>query len=142
MNSFYLVKDLDMLFIIVVGALGAFEIVNLLLAGGNKLFKTVLGYAWIPEIILSIGLPALAALTGTISGVVIAAVSGFMITMTLMVCKKVVGTRKYVKNETTGKREWVETNGMPFSQFVRELGFKSFYKAKSFVSDVARPVTA
>ena len=130
-----------MLFIVVVGALGCFEIINLLRQAGNKTFKTILGYAFIPEIILSIGLPALAALTGTISGVVIAAVAGFMITMTLMVCKKVVGTRKYVKNETTGKREWVETNGMPFSQFVRELGFKSFYKAKSFVSDVARPVT-
>ena len=131
-----------MLFVIVVGALGAFEILNLLRQAGNKTFKTILGYVWIPEIILSIGLPALAALTGTISGVVIAAFSGFMITMALMVAKKVVGTRKYVKNETTGKREWVETNGMPFSQFVRELGFKSFYKAKSFVSDVARPVTA
>ena len=130
-----------MLFITVVGALSAFEIINLLKQAGNKTFKTILGYVWIPEIILSIGLPALAALTGTISGVVIAAFSGFMITMALMVAKKVVGTRKYVKNETTGKREWVETNGMPFSQFVRELGFKSFYKAKSFVSDVARPVT-
>ena len=141
MNSFYLFRELDMLFIIVVGALSAFEIINLLKQAGNKTFKTILGYVWIPEIILSIGLPALAALTGTISGVVIAAFSGFMITMALMVAKKVVGTRKYVKNETTGKREWVETNGMPFSQFVRELGFKSFYKAKSFVSDVARPVT-
>ena len=130
-----------MLFIVVVGALGAFEIINLLRQCGNKTFKTLLGYVYIPEIILSIGLPALAALTGTISGVVIAAVAGFMITMTLMVCKKVVGTRKYVKNETTGKREWVETNGMPFSQFVRELGFKTFNKTKSFVSDVARPVT-
>ena len=100
-----------MLFIIVVGALSAFEILNLLRQAGNKTFKTILGYVWIPEIILSIGLPALAALTGTISGVVIAAFSGFMITMALMVAKKVVGTRKYVKNETTGKREWVEYEG-------------------------------
>ena len=128
-----------MLFVIVVGALGAFEILNLLRQAGNKTFKTILGYLWIPEIILSIGLPALAALTGTISGVVIAAVSGFMITMTLMVCKKVIGTRKRVKNPITGKKEWKETSGMPFSQYVRELGLSIFDKVKTFGLNVAKP---
>ena len=128
-----------MLFITVVGALGAFEIINLLRQAGDKAFKTVLGYVWIPEIILSIGLPALAALTGTISGVVIAAVSGFMITMTLMVCKKVIGTRKRVKNPITGKKEWKETSGMPFSQYVRELGLSVFSKLKTFGINVIKP---
>ena len=128
-----------MLFITVVGALGAFEIINLLRQAGDKAFKTVLGYVWIPEIILSIGLPALAALTGTISGVVIAAVSGFMITMTLMVCKKVIGTRKRVKNPITGKKEWKETFGMPFSQYVRELGLSVFSKLKTFGINVIKP---
>lgn len=128
-----------MLFITIVGALGAFEIINLLRQAGDKAFKTVLGYVWIPEIILSIGLPALAALTGTISGVVIAAVSGFMITMTLMVCKKVIGTRKRVKNPITGKKEWKETSGMPFSQYVRELGLSVFSKLKTFGLNVAKP---
>lgn len=128
-----------MLFITIVGALGAFEIINLLRQAGDKAFKTVLGYVWIPEIILSIGLPALAATTGTISGVVIAAVAGFMITMTLMVCKKVVGTRKRVKNPTTGKKEWKETSGMPFSQYVRELGLSVFNKLKTFGINVVKP---
>ena len=128
-----------MLFITVVGALGCFEIINLLRQAGNKAFKTVLGYVWIPEIILSIGLPALAATTGTISGVVIAAVSGFMITMTLMVCKKVIGTRKRVKNPITGKKEWKETSGMPFSQYVRELGLSVFNKLKTFGINVGKP---
>lgn len=128
-----------MLFITVVGALGAFEIINLLRQAGDKAFKTVLGYVWIPEIILSIGLPALAALTGTISGVVIAAVSGFMITMTLMVCKKVIGIRKRVKNPITGKKEWKETSGMPFSQYVRELGLSVFSKLKTFGINVVKP---
>ena len=125
-----------MLFITVIGALGAFEVVNLLRVGPDKFFKTVLGYAWIPEIILSIGLPALAATTGTISGVAIAAVSGFMITLTLISCKKIVGYRKYKKNPVTGKREWVETQGMPFSQFVRELGIGTYVKSKSFFCDL------
>ena len=125
-----------MLFITVVGALGAFEIINLLRQAGDKAFKTVLGYAFIPEIILSIGLPALAACTGTISGVVIAAVSGFMITMTLMVCKKVIGTRKYKKNEVTGKREWVETDGMPFAEYVRTFSTGIVSKTISFTNAV------
>ena len=115
---------------------------NLFKQVGNKAFKTLLGYAYIPEIICSLILPAIAMTTGSLTAVLISILAGTFFTATLTVCKKVVGTRKYVKNETTGKREWVETNGIPFSQFVRELGFKSFYKAKSFVSDVARPVTA
>ena len=131
-----------MLFIIITAsALTCFEMFNLFKQVGNKAFKTLLGYAYIPEIICSLILPAIAMTTGSLTAVLISILAGTFFTATLIVCKKVVGTRKYVKNETTGKREWVETNGMPFSQFVRELGFKSFYKAKSFVSDVARPVT-
>ena len=132
-----------MLFIVITAsALTCFEMFNLFKQIGNKAFKTLLGYAFIPEIICSLILPAIAMTTGSLTAVLISILAGTFFTATLTVCKKVVGTRKYVKNETTGKREWVETNGMPFSQFVRELGFKSFYKAKSFVSDVARPVTA
>ena len=132
-----------MLFIVITAsALTCFEMFNLFKQIGNKAFKTLLGYAFIPEIICSLILPAIAMTTGSLTAVLISILAGTFFTATLTICKKVVGTRKYVKNETTGKREWVETNGMPFSQFVRELGFKSFYKAKSFVSDVARPVTA
>ena len=131
-----------MLFIIITAsALTCFELFNLFRQVGNKLFKTLLGYAYIPEIICSLILPAIAMTTGSLTAVLISILAGTFFTATLTVCKKVVGTRKYVKNETTGKRKWVETNGMPFSQFVRELGFKTFNKTKSFVSDVARPVT-
>ena len=122
-----------MLFITVVGLLGAFEVVNLLRVN-KTLFKTILGYSWIPEIILSIGLPALMATTGAVSGVVIAAVSGFFITLTLEVCKKVIGTRKYKR-----KQGWVETQGQSFSSFVRGLGISMFNKVKKFSTDVVKP---
>lgn len=125
-----------MLFITVVGLLGAFEVVNLLRVS-KTLFKTILGYSWIPEIILSIGLPALMALTGTISGVVIAAVSGFFITLTLEASKRIVGTRKLKK--VNGKRQWVETEGQSFASFVRGLGISMFNKVKKFATDVAKP---
>ena len=122
-----------MLFITVVGLLGAFEVVNLLRLN-NKLFKTILGYSWIPEIILSVGLPALAATTSAISGIIIAAVTGFFITLTLEVCKKVVGTRKYKR-----KQGWVETEGQSFASFVRGFCTSIFNKAKKFATDVAKP---
>ena len=125
-----------MLFITVVGLLGAFEVVNLLRVN-KTLFKTILGYSWIPEIILSIGLPALMATTGAVSGVVIAAVSGFFITLTLEVCKKVIGTRKYKR-----KQGWVETQGQSFSSFVRGLGISMFNKVKKFATDVAKPTAS
>lgn len=131
-----------MLFIIITAsALTCFEMFNLFKQIGNKAFKTLLGYAFIPEIICSLILPAVAMTTGSLTAVLISILAGTFFTATLTICKKIVGTRKYVKNETTGKREWVETNGMPFSQFVRELGFKTFNKTKSFINDVARPVT-
>lgn len=127
-----------MLFITVVGLLGAFEVVNLLRVN-KTLFKTILGYSWIPEIILSIGLPCLAAATGTISGVVIAATTGFFITLTLEVCKRIVGTRKLKK--VNGKRQWVETGGQSFASFVRGFGTSMFNKVKQFATDVAKPAS-
>lgn len=119
-----------MLFICTIGVLGCVEIINLLRQAGNKVFKTILGYAWIPEIIFSILLPVLAAATGTISGVAIAAVTGTLVTITFEVCKRIVGTRKYKK--VNGKRQWVETEGVTVAEFVRNLGIATFNKVVSF----------
>ena len=61
-------------------------------------------------------------------------VTGFFITLTLEVCKKVVGTRKYKR-----KQGWVETEGQSFASFVRGFGISIFNKAKKFATDVAKP---
>ena len=124
-----------MLFICTIGLLGCAEIINLLRQAGNKTFKTILGYAWIPEIIFSLVLPVLAAATGTVSGVAIAAVTGTLLTITFEIGKRIVGTRKYEK--VNGKRQWVETEGVPVAEFV----IATFNKVVSFSKDLVAPKT-
>lgn len=124
-----------MLFIVITAsALTCFELFNLFRQVGNKLFKTLLGYAFIPEIICSLILPIIAMTTGSLTAVLISILAGTFFTATLSVCKKVIGTRKYKKNEVTGKREWVETDGMPFAKYLRSLGTSITIKTTSFVN--------
>ena len=126
-----------MLFIVITAsALTCFEMFNLFKQVGNKAFKTLLGYAFIPEIICSLILPIIAMTTGSLTAVLISILAGTFFTATLNVCKKVVGTRKYVKNETTGKREWVETDGMPFAEYVRTFSTNIVSKTISFTNAV------
>lgn len=124
-----------MLFIVLTAsALTAFEVLNLLRQIGNKAFKTMLGYAWVVEISCSIILPVIAMATGSLTGVLISIVAGTLITASLEVLKRVVGTRKYKR-----KQGWVETEGQSFASFVRGLGVSMFNKVKKFTTDVAKP---
>lgn len=129
-----------MLFVVVImSGLTAFEVINLLRQTGDKAFKTFLGYAWIVEIICSLVLPAIAMTTGALTAVLISIVAGTMVTATLEVLKRTVGTRKYKK--VNGKRTWVESQGVPFATFTREFGISLFNKVKQFALDVAKPAT-
>ena len=124
-----------MLFIVLTAsALSAFEVLNLLRQGGSKFFKTLLGYAWTVELTCSIILPAIAMTTGSLAAVLISITAGTLITASLEVLKRVVGTRKYKR-----KQGWVETQGQSFSSFVRGLGISMFNKVKKFATDVAKP---
>lgn len=126
-----------MLFIVLTASvLTAFEVLNLLRQTGNKAFKTLLGYAWVVEISCSIILPIIAMATGSLTGVLISIVAGTLITASLEVLKRVIGTRKYNR-----KQGWVETQGQSFASFVRGLGISMFNKVKQFTTDVAKPVT-
>lgn len=127
-----------MLFIVITAsALTAFEVLNLLRQGGSKFFKTLLGYAWIVELTCSVVLPIIAMATGSLTGVLISIVAGTLVTASLEVLKRVVGTRKYKR-----KQGWVETEGQSFASFVRGFGIAAFNKAKQFAVDVAKPAQA
>lgn len=121
-----------MLFIVIASCISAFELVNLTMATGTKSLKLLLGYKLVPELIFSLGLPILMLGTGTISGIVIASCTGLFITITLHVLSHTYGYAKYVKDPVTGKRKYTEFDGVPFSQFVRELGIGTFNKVKAF----------
>ena len=129
-----------MLFIVLTAsALTCFELYNISRQAGPKVFKTLLGYSWIPEITCSIILPAIAMTTGSLTSILISIVAGFFFTLTLEVCKRIIGTRKLKK--VNGKRQWVETEGQSFASFVRGLGTSMFNKVKKFATDVAKPTT-
>ena len=124
-----------MLFIVLTAsALSAFEVINLLRQGGSKFFKTLLGYTWIVELSCSIILPAIAMTTGSLTSILISIAAGTLITASLEVLKRVVGTRKYKR-----KQGWVETEGQSFASFVRGFCTSIFNKAKKFATDVAKP---
>ena len=68
--------------------------------------KAVLGYKVYLDVVFSLGTTIYFALSGTISGVVMAAISGAIFSLSLIVMQKVVG---YRKRETVGdERKWVE----------------------------------
>ena len=117
-----------MLFIVLTAsALTCFEMYNLSKHTGPKVFKTLLGYSWIPEVTCSIILPVIAMSTGSLTGVLISVVAGFFFTITLEVSKRVIGYRKYKRGEG-----WIETKGIPLSQFIRELGINTYNKLIGF----------
>lgn len=90
------------------------ELANLTSFLPKKAFKTILGYSWILEVVVSIGLPAIAAASGTITGFAVSILAGFLFTSYMGVMKKIHGTRKYKRKEG-----WIETEGMSVASFIK-----------------------
>lgn len=89
----------------VVGAISAFEFFYILYSFDKTIFLTVLGYKVYIDAIFGFGITAYMALSGTISGVVIASISGLIFTGVLYVTHKVFGDRKWNSKE----KKWVVT---------------------------------
>lgn len=87
----------------VVGAISAFEFFYILYSFDKTIFLTVLGYKVYIDAIFGFGITAYMALSGTISGVVIASISGLIFTGVLYVTHKVFGDRKWNSKE----KKWV-----------------------------------
>lgn len=125
-----------MLFICIGAAAGAFELISILYQFSPKILKTVLGYAVYVEIFFSIGLTALFMTTGTISGMLIATLTGLFVAAMMHITRSIIGYRKYVKDPVTGKRSWKEFSGKTtatsFGGTVRELSIKAFNLSKRF----------
>lgn len=89
----------------VVGAISAFEFFYILYSFDKTIFLTVLGYKVYIDAIFGFGITAYMALSGTISGVVIASISGLIFTGVLYVTHKVFGDRKWNSKE----KKWAVT---------------------------------
>ena len=92
--------------LIVVSVLTAVEVLFILSSSEHAL-KAFLGYKLYVDLIYGVGLTLYMGLSGTISGVIIAAFSGFFMTMTLLLASKIIGYRKR-KVLDDGTVVWVE----------------------------------
>ena len=127
-----------MLFIAIGSLATAGSFIFILYSLSPKLLKGVLGYRVWADILLSGSLTIMGILTGTISGLVIGSLSAIAMTLALVIMKKIIGYRKYVKNPATGKREWVEYPGTTTSASVgvcvRQQALRVYNLIKSFGS--------
>lgn len=92
--------------LVMVSVLTAVEVLFILSSSEHAL-KAFLGYKLYVDLIYGVGLTLYMGLSGTISGVIIAAFSGFFMTMTLLLASKIIGYRKR-KVLDDGKVVWVE----------------------------------
>lgn len=82
-----------------VGIISAFEFFYILYSMNETVFLTVLGYKAYIDAIFGFGITAYMALSGTISGVIIAAFSGLMFSGCLYLTYKFFGCRKHIEGK-------------------------------------------
>ena len=92
--------------LVMVSVLTAVEVLFILSSSEHAL-KAFLGYKLYVDLIYGVGLTLYMGLSGTISGVIIAAFSGFFMTLTLLLASKIIGYRKR-KVLDDGRVVWVE----------------------------------
>jgi len=80
--------------LVIVSALSAAEVLFILNSISDHALKVTLGYKVYIDVIYGLGMTVYMGLSGTISGVVIAAFSGAMMTLSLAVAAALIGTRK------------------------------------------------
>jgi hypothetical protein len=93
--------------VIVASFFTAFEFLTILGKFSPTLLKRVLGYEWAVDIIMSFGMMLFFGLTGSITGIIISAITGFIFSAALYASKHTLGYQKYEKG-ADGTRSWVE----------------------------------
>lgn len=99
---------MSLMTLVLVGALTAAEVLFILNSISTHALKVTLGKKIYLDVFYGLGLTIYMSTTGTISGVVIAALSGAMMTLSLAVAAAMIGTRKRRKL-ADGKYVWIET---------------------------------
>lgn len=94
--------------LVIVSALSAAEVLFILNSISDHALKVTLGYKVYIDVIYGLGMTVYMGLSGTISGVVIAAFSGAMMTLALATAAAMIGTRKR-RTLKDGKVVWIET---------------------------------
>lgn len=96
-----------MLLIIVLSAFfTAFEVLSVIGKFSPKWLKRILGYEWALDLLMSLGLMIWFATTGSIIGIIISAITGFIFSIILYSAKHIIGYSKLHK--TPEGWRWVE----------------------------------
>lgn len=137
---------MTMTIIIVASIFTAFEFLSVIGKMSTSLLKKVLGYEYVVDIFMSFGLMIYFGLTGSVTGIIVSAVSGFIFSVALYAAKHIIGYKKLERVPGTWfKFRWVEypgdwsseKAGGFFSRMIGSIGkfitnfFGGFRKAKS-----------
>lgn len=68
--------------------------------------KVALGYSWVLDLTLGVGVSIMMLSTGSVSGLVMSAITGFCLSLSLITMKKLIGYRKF--KTVNGEKKWVE----------------------------------
>lgn len=68
--------------------------------------KVALGYSWVLDLTLGVGMSIIMLSTGSLGGLIMSAISGAVLSVSLLSMKKLIGYRKY--ETINGKKVWVE----------------------------------
>ena len=117
--------------LLLVSILTAFEILYIIHSWDKHWLQTALGYKIWLDLFFSLGTTVYFALSGTISGVIIAAFSGFIFSMSLLVAAKVLGYRKRI--EVNGEKIWVQYEP---KWILKDLLIKGQSKLKDFFNNI------
>lgn len=93
--------------LVIVSALSAAEVLFILNSISDHALKVTLGYKVYIDVIYGLGMTVYMGLSGTISGVVIAAFSGAMMTLALATAAAMIGTRKR-RTLADGTKVWID----------------------------------
>ena len=94
--------------------------------------QKLLGYEWIVDLVITLGLPIL--FMGTYSGMISAVVTGLSISLILWVSGNIIGRQKYqlvTDEEGNSSREWVYTEG---AWTIKSIASKMSHAIRSDIS--------
>ncbi len=103
---------MTMTVIVIASLFTAFEFLSILGKMSPNLLKKILGYEYFIDILMSFGLMLYFGLTGSVTGIIVSAVSGFIFSIALYSAKNIIGYQKLQRVKGTWfKFKWISYEG-------------------------------
>ena len=99
--------------------------------------KVALGYSWVLDLTLGVGVSLVMLSTGSVSGLIMSAISGFVLSISLISLKKTIGYRKLKINED-GSKVWIEHPPVITKDNIINFKDKAILKVKSTIDSYTK----